>query len=501
MQKLKAGVKAKIHNRFDVEVVRGGETVQRAYAENIILDSLWTRLLANGIATNGGSAYFHSIHFGTGTGTLDASRTSLFSFLGYKQIGVYPVSNDSYTVNDEEGWVSLRRQVQLAENEYVGSTITEVGIAYGTKAAELVTHAMLRDMNGNQISIAKTDTDIINIYATVFVHWDPEGYDNGSIRMHANNTSEILFRYYFVGRFPSDYPLPYMCAAISPGVIGNGINYNISDSMFQGIRSISDSGNAALRKLTFTFPRVTVAQGNVENGIGAIAIGGRYHRSPNFYIVPSLSAGLGGSWFPGSTITGEAVGTGDGVTTEFATRFDLPENATVYVDGVSADVTVESVPLDYENMGKYFLYMESGGTGSSSAGVMPIRNTGYGEAVYYNPHYRHGISSLRRTATSGSVYCSDDRVSWTEVPTEYPAVAEIPEQLQNAKYWKLAAEGTSYTVIGEFTARDLDGKNIRFETPPAEGAVITADYTTKVIAKDSDHVFDFSLEITLGEQP
>ena len=29
-------------------------------------------------------------------------------------------------------------------------------------------HAMLKDMNGNQISIEKTDTDIINIYATVY---------------------------------------------------------------------------------------------------------------------------------------------------------------------------------------------------------------------------------------------------------------------------------------------------------------------------------------------
>jgi hypothetical protein len=41
--------------------------------------------------------------------------------------------------------------------------------------------------------------------------------------------------------------------------------------------------------------------------------------------------------------------------------------------------------------------------------------------------------------------------------------------------------------------------NIRFTTPPAEGAVITANYYTPVVAKDSDHVFDMSITIHLGE--
>jgi hypothetical protein len=45
-----------------------------------------------------------------------------------------------------------------------------------------------------------------------------------------------------------------------------------------------------------------------------------------------------------------------------------------------------------------------------------------------------------------------------------------------------------------------DYKNIIFDTAPANGAVITADYDCEVIAKDANHVFDFSFEITLAEK-
>ena len=71
---LKANVK--LHNRFDIEV-RGldGKLKQTAQAENIVLDSMWTRLC-------NGYTYFENIHYGSGTGILSASRTSLFTHTG-----------------------------------------------------------------------------------------------------------------------------------------------------------------------------------------------------------------------------------------------------------------------------------------------------------------------------------------------------------------------------------------------------------------------------------
>ena len=145
-----------IHNRFDVHVdnIETGEH-REFVGYNIILDQMWTRLCT-------GNSYFSHIHFGTGTGTPTPDRTSLFSHLGTKSasteetIKAFPVS-------------SWKRKIVLNPEEYVGRTITEVGIAYGSSASNLVTHAMLKDSEGNPISITKTSTDVVTIYATVFI--------------------------------------------------------------------------------------------------------------------------------------------------------------------------------------------------------------------------------------------------------------------------------------------------------------------------------------------
>ena len=71
--------KINIHNRFDIEVrdKNTGELKQKAVAYNIVLNQMYTRLC-------GGLSYFVNIHFGSGTGTLSAARTSLFTHLGTK---------------------------------------------------------------------------------------------------------------------------------------------------------------------------------------------------------------------------------------------------------------------------------------------------------------------------------------------------------------------------------------------------------------------------------
>ena len=74
---LKTG--ATFHNRFDIEV-RDKDTNELKYqghAENIILDRMYTRLCNF-------DSYFTNIVFGSGTGNLSPSRTTLFNRVGYK---------------------------------------------------------------------------------------------------------------------------------------------------------------------------------------------------------------------------------------------------------------------------------------------------------------------------------------------------------------------------------------------------------------------------------
>jgi hypothetical protein len=152
---LKGNIGLKIHNRFDIEVkdAKTGEIIEKGQAENIVLDRMYDRLL-------GFNSYFSYIIFGSGTGTLDASRTTLFSRVDGKSASTdslvrsYPTST----------WT---RKINLGVSEYNGNTLTEIGIGDGS--TYINTHAMITDAVGNPISIEKTDLKIIDIYATVYV--------------------------------------------------------------------------------------------------------------------------------------------------------------------------------------------------------------------------------------------------------------------------------------------------------------------------------------------
>ncbi len=66
-------------------------------------------------------------------------------------------------------------------------------------------------------------------------------------------------------------------------------------------------------------------------------------------------------------------------------------------------------------------------------------------------------------------------------------------QTTNTGVYSIPVRGTKVTT-------DVSEYNLHFDTPPPEGAIITADYTTRTIAKTSDYVFDFELVITLAEK-
>jgi hypothetical protein len=130
-------------------------------AENIILDALWTRMFTTTMP------YFNFINIGTGNGELSAARTSLFTHLASLTLSDTPVVSASL----EDDYISCRRSAQIIETDYVGQSISEIGIAHTSGASSLVTHAALRDMNGNPTTIEKKATDIITFYATIYLQF------------------------------------------------------------------------------------------------------------------------------------------------------------------------------------------------------------------------------------------------------------------------------------------------------------------------------------------
>ena len=114
---------------------------------------------------------------------------------------------------------------------------------------------------------------------------------------------------------------------------------------------------------------------------------------------------------------------------------------------------------------------------------------------------QYGIQALNFNY-SHKVSASTDLSTWVEIGTS--SSLSIPAEYQKYRYWKIdtiSGLSTSARMEVNMTSPDLVGnlENVHFDTPPAVGAVITADYITPMVAKDSNHVFDFTLELQFGE--
>lgn len=496
---VKFNLNASIHNRFDIEVVdaKTGEIKQKAQAFNVICSTLWSHaLLSSAGSSSTTSMYFQYIQYGSGTGTPSSTDTALFNKVGYKS-----AENGVFTSDDENLVYSIRKSISILENEHVGVELTEVGISKAYSSA-ICTHAMLQDMNGNPISILKTDTDIINIYATVYAHF-PEKYrtfseDNRIMLCNMDQWARHLCgidndSYY--PKIPALAQLQY-----TPTSSGGSDPYQTTGG------SLTIDYEA--KKTTYKYGRFAADKHNLPCGARYIALG-----------TSSVTSGAIGTTMavikaPGTSIYNESVGTGDGVTVDFATKFDCPRNVTVKVDGVIADATVSTVPLLYQNMDKYFfeVVMVKGvptisnrrcGNGSlRGCTTADEENSIYSWSTFYNPYYEYGVTSVYLNASASStqslrVLISDDMSSWTELKGNKGRL-NIPEECQYFRYWKVQGF-TSTDYVSQFYAKDLNGTNIHFDTPPADGAVITIDYDTEVLGKDENHVYDLEFSVTFGD--
>lgn len=481
-----ADFNARIHNRFDVEVidVLTGKVRQRAQAENIICNSLWTALNT--------TSYFSYIHYGTGSGTPAVTDTSLFNYLGGASAG-----SAVYTPDLGSGIISCRKSIQLSESAAVGATLTEVGIASGSGSSTLVTHAMLKDMNGNQISINKTNTDIINIYATVFVH----------VPSIQNQISSGIF----FNLYPTDI-IKWLLGDTSTKISQTACygSYGICHDPggnTSALSSASAAFNVTSKILTVTHGRFAAGIGNYSKGLCALFRGNTYFE--NFLSNEmSYTVTVFGNAISNSQITGETIGTGNGSTKDFSTKFDFVQaGAKVYVNGVEmtsgVTVDIDKPSINGTNMGLYFALLSG-----FSVCPTPINLTSNGStdgltyAVYYNPLHALGISSYK-TASQARVDVSDDLINWVTISNQVDGTHTVPAEYRNYKFWKIygySASQVTNNSANTFTcATTITAANIHFDTAPASGAVITADYATRTIAKDANHVFDLTVTIQLGE--
>lgn len=496
-------VGASIHNRFDIEVVDAvsGKVKQKVRAENVICDQLWSRLFS-------GSNYNSGIHYGDGSGTPSPTDTSLFSFLGYIASSTFSIKYD-YDIDV----YSVTKKAVLLETEAIGKTITEVGIAYGSTKTNLVTHAMLKDMNGNPVSLTKTSTDIFNVYATVFVHLNlaqgvrcfgtTTGTSITTETGYYNSFFESGLLAYMAGLTgkPS-MPRFYLCGGYVP---------------YEEIHEATISYDPTGRVMTVKCPRIGTSNNNQYRGIKNIFLGvGTTSRYPTRQVVEfGFEVDEGSSWYPKTEIQGESIGTGDGVTVDYGTKINFAKNVVVKVDSVPVESVVDfgcarglghyfrlvrqPAPHMTSSSGTYYptLSLYDGGNGTLK--LYSLRTEDPSKwAVYENVlHETHGVKRLTITY-SAKVSASNDLSEWVELGSG--TALNVPEAYQGYRYWCIRTSSTNVSdLVVEPTIALPTETNIHLSEAPPEGAVITADYDAICIGKDENHVFDFSVTFQFNE--
>lgn len=355
---IKAG--AKLHNKHHLILTdaKTGEIKQEGFAENIILDQGFKQLIDKHFKGKPSTAYssdglfgystsygcFGTTFLGSGTTDPSATQTQLASYITRKTNGHY-----SYEYDMDGLMASQTRRAIWNETEIQNTTITEVGLGVDDQTTGLATRALIKDSEGNQISISKGTLDILTVYSTVYIQLSHAYGDNfkfveGAPLSGGSNARNGMYNFLLLWVAYNGLPInsDSICArALALAVGSNGDPITSADppvkapitenhGNYQNADVTYDGTNKQIKFVslgTGGMCRFGASQGNHANGIREIgmAIGSADTFNtitdtgmtrPLFRAVMPLA----GVW-PGTTITDEELGTGDSTTVLFQTTW------------------------------------------------------------------------------------------------------------------------------------------------------------------------------------
>lgn len=477
--KLNTELKTNIHNKFKIEVrnVVTKEIKQEGFAENIVLDRMYSRLMSF-------NSFFTRIHVGGGTGTLSPTRTTLFSPIANKEAVVdekvkdYPVS-------------SVTKKIQFGTTEQNGKTFTEVGISESTSAIN--THALIKDAEGNPLSITKTDIDVVTIYATIYFELIENPNSDGKFNQIVNNNMLVS---YVIDN--NNFTPSLWLGRIGGGNLYNYINYR------QSTHSLTRTSDSINRKNTYS---TRIDTGDANYDIKEMSLGDVYRidlenaQSWSDFILQDIN-----------------VGTGDGVNTTFSINRRGFSNLTVKVDGVDA---ANYILNNNHELFEYKLLSDYSDDKSVYLGPAANIKTNYnltsGETRTllegeFMPSEIVGENLIMNiSSTSGcilDIYGSYDGLTFDNIFSQGSYYGPIGKGKHEClitneyKYLKVTGTGTGSSGGRHITIDYMGWGNpnyaeptITFDTPPPEGAPITVSYTVPYIPKTEDYVIDLSLDL------
>lgn len=487
---MKIESKVNFHNRFDIEI--NGAWV--GYAENIILNRAYNYICALNMQ------YAKYIHFGEGSGEPISNRDSLFSFVGQKSATTYETVF-SGEIN------KMTRTITLNPEEYVGKTLTEIGFANGTTPNTLCTHAMIKDAEGNPLSISKTALDVVVIYATVFVSLKSDQPNlifektTQNIRISGDSifatSSELLYGNLIVRRLfgfnDSNPSIIYSSSerAMFDPAVGTVVSWKVG----------TDVVDAANKKRK-TSTRLSITEGNSLKKIMSFALLGVVRYNP---IIEH-------------TITDLPIGIGDGLVREYEIPGDI-QNLVIkkngsMIQGVVSEPNgnllglqsfynvVEKVlpPNDAINLFSNVIenrYLEDQTLGRI-LGTFKLLDSIFGKKIKIKAKGLDGYSYsklLIQTSIDGEI--------WTERKNFYAnRNGEYEDEIlfnwddRFIRFSINASERFSYLSIGV----EVPKSKLILDSPPEQGALITVSGTVPYYPKTEDYVLDVEFELQFGEE-
>lgn len=514
---------AKVHNRYDLQLVDAqGNIKQEAYAENIVVDLFFKQKYYTNSSWMWSSTSPKYIHLGSGTTEPTSSDTELTQYLFEIEI-----ESSTRTILNKEGDVRMISTAKVpAEASYTGD-IAEIGLVGG---GGLMSHALLKDAEGNPISIKKEDTDSLVITVTSF--YAMRSSDSKFILF--NGTSGIAWR--SMSRENTWGRVDFLRLANICKI------HDTDDNTISTYVPLATStfASATYSGLTVTFAktRIGAESANDIKFWNALCIDGL-----GFMYLPNPEL------FPEYELTEKTIGVGDGETTEFSHPIEMfiKDSEVITVDGAILNRGVDYVVDNYNNQSElanvsigYFATIHSGAIGgghyhpfnqSDTIGVhLKLDKPVIFKIDYNDPLIQNKVNKIKMGDFEYSEYTYTDRLAdrsryagiiitiaysndlsnWTEVASfdlGEDNDIRILEQPITATYWKYT---TTLTENASSTAADLlrrgevvsygsrghflgyVGGNIKFTTPPAPDATITFKCRLDRPYKSADYVIDFS---------
>lgn len=497
-------IRGKIHNKFHLQLLRQktGEVIQEAFAENVVTIRAWSLFFSSNSREPDINSY---VVLGEGSGQPAATDTQLFKYkFSYHRDGAPTITWDYPTSS------AVITYTIPASSDYVGN-LTEIGLD-ADGGNNCCTHAMLVDSEGQSITIAKTELDILIVTAVVYATitssdplftWVPPA-DNSYFR-------------WALGQKGTDYFTAAILLNNSAQMEGeqylDDVFYNSSNRISQ-----TYAMNYAAKTKTFS---ARFATGEANLGV----------------IQKVLIEGYGAISFPNSavfapyTVKNIPIISGDGSTTRFKVPFGkfIRGSEKIYINGVLQDKTTYQIDhwsngdarddMSMGTFGKiishdlssvgYSGYLPffasttsrlnyghwSGDILSTIIDLGPITNMGEQIRCNYLKMAAGGYSNKVQLA------CADSLDGpWETVVDETWEAQIYTFEEKSARYWKLTLSGPSAESDTRAFLGYTNPTGLIFNTPPTAGAAITMDCDIEYPYKSENYVLsvDVTLHFTFG---